>query len=118
MKDVHRKRLLTAADIIEDVPACQFNMRAWMRDDPKCGTIGCAAGWAAQSPKLPELEVSRNMNGTPYHGGDYGFLAIRRFFGLSGDESEDVFSAESYASRNPRRSTVARRMRQYAESKA
>ena len=51
------KRLLDLADFIEKLLPEQWNYSAFLYDEPGCGTVGCAIGWAASLPFAEEEGV-------------------------------------------------------------
>jgi len=117
MNQVHRNRLLKLATIVESVPACQFDMHLWMRDEENgesCGSVGCALGWAAASSQFRGLTLERN---TPVCEGRKGFSAAAIYFGLDYEDTDALFASTSYTANHPQRRIVAKRIRDLVASK-
>lgn len=50
MEKKHAKRLLKLADFLSELPKKNFDYCDVIRFDPKCGSVGCAIGWAVTLP--------------------------------------------------------------------
>jgi len=109
-------RLLKLADFLETVPRKKFNLGTW-GNDAKCSTAGCAAGWGCQIPSFRKSGLRLVTN--HYYGdvepycrstGSNGFDAVSDFFGLTGRQTEHVFSLLAYQT-EPTPKQVAGRIR-------
>jgi hypothetical protein len=78
-----------------------FDMRFWVGDQATydvlsgpeitCGTSSCAAGWAARDPWFKEHRFTILNGNVSYHNA-LGFTACARFFDISNETSEFLFS--------------------------
>ena len=62
----YRNRAVLAKHLREKVPAHRWDMSAWSGDGSTpndCGTVGCAAGHAAEIPELREQGYSLGIGG-------------------------------------------------------
>jgi hypothetical protein len=94
----------------------QFDMETWTS---KCGTVCCAAGWAATLPEFVEKGF-RLRDGSPYYDGFWQWNAISKFFDLLPGYSEHLFWGLSYPEENyePSPEDVASRIRDFVEAHA
>lgn len=66
---LQRENCAKLADLLETVPAKQFDMSLWASFDPdsqpeaghSCGTVGCAMGWAAVSGQFQDQGLSYGL---------------------------------------------------------
>lgn len=106
-------RLRVLRDFLQDVGPMGFSMTDFFRRDSDrinrfripdadqlpCGTAACMAGWACVVPAFREagLRIATSYANTrcsmPTYGGEQGFEALLRFFGLTRPESQYVFGA-------------------------
>lgn len=94
-------------------PDISFNMVSWLqRMSPfrktckigkkeACGTAACALGSAAIHPPFIRqglrMRVERGDNeGEPYYLGKSGYEAGEKFFGITDEEAQKIFSPEEY----------------------
>lgn len=92
-------RLIQLIALLETVPPEHFNIGAW-----KCGTAGCAIGWAAQDPGFIEqgLHLENVYEGVVepvYWIGDErldNFDAVEVFFELTQNQAFHLFASHAY----------------------
>ena len=101
--------------LVELPPEKKFDLQLWMR----CGTTGCAIGWAASDPwfnrrglKLESYVPMFQQRGKPTL---WEYNAIKAFFDLSGAETRTLFYAHAYARGS--RSDVIRRLNSFIKQK-
>lgn len=97
MNATQRKRLLKLADfIVDQVPAKKFEMGLYgwslALSVDECGTAGCAIGWA--TVLFRKLGVCRNVFGMPAYKNRHGYGVGVTLFGLSYEQSEQLFTGE------------------------
>lgn len=116
-------KLLRLATFLETINKDKFNIRVWMRKE-LCGTVGCAAGWAATMPEFVKegLNLEKPLGSSligavPRYNGVQGMAAMDAFFGLSSDESDHLFLPAKYRFSNASPKTVAKRIRRLVASK-
>jgi hypothetical protein len=118
-----RKRLLILANFLDTVPEEKFNLESW-RDcspfsnrsddallDTACGTTGCAVGWACVIPELKAEGLSWQDN--PQYMKYSSWLAVQRFFDISDEVSQVLFSDSKYSLHHRGPKNVANRIRNY-----
>lgn len=99
---MNRDRLQHLVTILEKVDPSRFDMQSWA-----CGTAACAIGHAACDPDfntqgLHLIGNTLNTRYFPVYGEHEAWSAVRRFFHLSLEDSELLFSQYAY----PRSVTV------------
>ncbi len=133
MKLFHAKRILKLAAFLRGMKKRQFNIGTWGRcDNEKCGTVACAAGWAAEMDEfinagfrmghmgpefMPVQQRDVNYNkGNPWIN-IHGYTACQAFFGMSGDEVY-VFHPNNYANdaREPSATHVAKKLEEIVKN--
>lgn len=101
---MHVDRLEKLATFLETVDPARFDYTQWFSDsyseestcanlnplEHKCGSLGCAMGWASTIPEFQALGL-RSAGDTVYFNGRYGFGAAEKFFGLEYDEANFLF---------------------------
>lgn len=105
-----KKRLLILAEHLEKIAKrCpknrRFNMGLWFVEEHdarghRCGTSGCAIGEAVLIPEFKALGLKISENQEPVYKGDFSWMAVERFFGLTSHEATCLFSYEGYISRH------------------
>lgn len=117
---MRRKRLQTLANYLVKADKRQkalkaagkrwrkFDMNKWGNakvlglTEAKCGTSGCAVGWATTIPEFKRagLHLASVVGSStlcePKFGRSGGFEAAERFFGLSYNEANYLFAPEYY----------------------
>lgn len=86
--------------LLRSIPAERFDLKHWERSFP-CGTVSCAIGHAYRDRWFMERgfrasEESFGSGPEPEYVGYQGWKAIGRFFDLSLDEQEWLFSVTAY----------------------
>lgn len=113
---VGQRRLLRLADRLDALRADAFNIRYWVHgesgprdhldleedDQPHCGTVCCAVGYAAMLPEFKAeglgLEWSADdRRFEPTFAGRMGWGAVIAFFGIPGDVAAELFTWHRYA---------------------
>lgn len=110
-----KEKLLILAEFLPSVSEDHFDMDVFysyknlglsdfksLPDLGSCGTVGCAAGWAATIPSFQEQGLTMSLNKnivfkTPE--GDFllhGFDAVKAFFGISEELALFLFTPEAY----------------------
>lgn len=84
---MNREALIQLRRVVQDAPDERFDMRYFERDT-ECGTVHCAAGWAAVDPWFQE-----NCP-IPSIGKAGRWCAISETFGLSIYQSSILFSVD------------------------
>lgn len=97
MKPFQKKRLLKLANFLSrQVPEKNFHMGVWgilgvlSLKPHKCGTSGCALGWATVLFKRQGYNMGSRG---PEYQGDLGLDSAVSFFGISGFSAHRLFSA-------------------------
>src|SRR5258708_29942944 len=101
---IGRQRLRILADFLEtQVPAERFHIGAWAKsiDFEKCGTVGCAIGWATTIPEFKAAGLSLTWNHhlrsiLPAYEMADDWNAVMAFFGLDLDGAAHFFGPSSY----------------------
>ena len=121
---MNKERLLMLADLLEgkgvfkgeEPPLKRFDMSNW-----KCGTAGCACGWAGSHPWFTrmgfKIDHYRDVIMYTPRGHTctyYGFQAAAKFFNIISTDAEWLFSPKYYESKSRR--TVAKRIRNYVKA--
>lgn len=101
MKHFHIKRMLKLCDFLDELPRTKFDFSI-VREERKCGTVGCAMGWTPTVfPRLVKADsyvagdrrkmdvVMRNGNSLA----DYIAVAVE-LFGISEIEASALFSPD------------------------
>jgi hypothetical protein len=91
---MHKERLLRLADLLDIVPADQFNLSHW-----KCGTTACAVGWACTIPEF-QAEGLHLTDNDPVFGDFASWPAVRMFFELDKQDANHLFFVWDYPNRN------------------
>lgn len=110
---VELERCVALADLLETVPAKDFNMRGWVtqlpmpqktmwfgliKTSPGCGFAGCAMGWAAVEEIFPGFSARTNgcliyeVDGLGFQNWD----AVRAVMGLNANMSHYLFAPDNY----------------------
>ena len=95
MKKLHAERLLQVVRVLEELPKeKKFSLSTWLR----CGTNGCAVGWAASDPWFTRrgLKMVYHDWYEPYYKDKYNNDAVCDFFGLDQEQTFDLFYKNSY----------------------
>lgn len=106
MNQTQASRLLTLAWFLKtEVPACQFNLNAFVRGDYRklgeCGTQACALGWC---PVVFPQDWGFDVFGLPYLGNSDPFSErVARYFGLSDTEMTYLFALNDMCNEVPNR---------------
>ncbi len=122
------KRLLKLADFVEKLPRKQFDLRV-LAEQHECGTVCCLMGWTGMVPSFRRLGFKTQFEDgctcairsglERYSRGSYKEAA--ELFGLSHDESLDLFSdsnrADLYPSTNPTPKQAAKVLRNFVKCK-
>jgi len=100
---MNKERLKILADFLKTVPEQGFDLATWVSlgDTPnRCGTTGCAMGWACQIPvfKADGLRIIEYVDGmyVPEFDLSYGFSASARFFEIALDQALYLFQPHNY----------------------
>lgn len=106
MSTTGKRRLLKLADFLETkVPPERFNLHTWAEGhgflEGKCGTFGCAIGWAASIPAFKRAGLRLYAAcGDDLHQIQFGeredYPAVEAFFHLNVRASRRLFSSASY----------------------
>lgn len=105
--------LKRAAEIIQEIPTEQLDLRYWTDGAPSvieetldCGTICCAAGWLSLHPEMQALglTLAKGDYGTiapmlAPHGAE-GFSALSILFDISYDEASALFGPPIFSETN------------------
>lgn len=108
-------RLGTLYSVLAGLPGDQVNLNLFFNSeefdtrssyklkkalDPKhrCGTIACAAGWAAVYPPFNALGLRPTTGGTLKFGRKENYSALAAFFGVSYFDASALFGPRSVAS--------------------
>lgn len=127
---VELERCVALADLLETVPAKDFNMRGWVtqlpmqpqtmlygliKTNPGCGFAGCAMGWAAVEGIFPDF-YARTSGCLIYEVDDQRFQnwdAVRAVMGLTPNMSHYLFAPNHYKTKATP-AMVADRVRRFA----
>ena len=90
---MQKDRLLYMAQKIEEIPENRFDFSIVAKETP-CGNVGCAMGHCSIIfPDHFRYERTVNQYMTIVHKDGYsGFSAVQRFFGLTEDECDFLFT--------------------------
>jgi hypothetical protein len=93
------KSLLSRTNHYKGLPKLNeknFNMGCW-KEETECGTVMCAAGYAAHDPWFNERGLIMKDDSYPFHkdSGKEGISALAEFFGISYEQSCELFSLSS-----------------------
>ena len=122
MQEIYRNRLLKLADFLDTVPPERFDYARWVGEswqgdpDLSCGTTACALGWASTIPEFRKLGLRLKKNNWDLFNPTYVGLdtetdedladkssylltleASKYIFGLSNQETNELFTPEGYA---------------------
>lgn len=118
LNKIAARRLTKLANFLEDeVKPKQFNLQWWSSE---CGTVFCAVGWAAHSPKFRGLSMHLSPTiscimcdrtfGTNWYG-------VVDYFHLHGNsDALFLFSPQSYPQHRSGIKSVINRIRKYVAS--
>jgi len=132
LNKIGAKRLNKLADLLEnEVSDKDFDMDVFYNEHNKaktgCGTVGCACGWAASSPKFRGL-VLKSYTDTFVHtlnkkvlvytiedtkSGNEDFEAAETYFKLNEAQVNWLFQPEYYSNNRKGRRTVISRIRKF-----
>lgn len=131
MDTTGKRRLLKLADFLEKAKIRgEFDMSTWAtaakKEQPTCGTIGCALGWATAIPSFfragLHLATSRRTNFLfePRFGRSRQVNAGARFFRISKIQAMDLFVPSDHTKLRGKRARkiVARRIRALVKAEA
>jgi hypothetical protein len=104
---MHKERLTRLADFLDGLGPDQFSIYSWVHNPGEgekpggCGTVACAAGWACTLPDFNAVGFDFPVFGykptyrTPskLYSGDE---ALCKFFGLTLEQSGDIFYPGAY----------------------
>ena len=113
MKKLHAERLLQVVRVLEELPKeKKFNLSTWL----KCGTVGCAVGWAASDPWFTRrgLKMVYHDWYEPYYKDKYNNDAVCYFFGLTIHDTHGLFYKNSYS--EPTKRNVIRRIKAFVKA--
>ena len=113
-RKLQKNRLLKLATYLRTIPAKLFDIDHWQRDEitengEVCKTVACACGYGCSIPsfKAAGLKLSPgkkrfywdkvSQNYMIRFGRYKSFNAIARFFGISYEEAENLFSYSGYS---------------------
>lgn len=108
-KKFHANRLLKLASHLESLPRKVFSIEVW-HQTKSCGTVACAAGHACMMPEFRRAGFRLTEDGWPIYRGEEHFHACSKFFGITVDESLELFSPNYYKN-SPTPKQVAKRIR-------
>lgn len=102
MKQLYKNRLKKLAEYLLTVPEKEFNMRYFKKEN--CQTVACACGHACNIPSFKRAGLHLELfyeytNESIYslmYKGDKDFDAAASFFGISIEESLELFDPDSY----------------------
>lgn len=134
MMHVDTAKLRKLADFLDTLPDDRFTLSNWgyskvvygprftlgsLRIGKKpigCGFVGCAMGWAAHEGLFEGLEF--DISGLVTYGGEGGFSAAMKLFGISQRTAVHLFAQSSYRYWYYKQITpamVTSRMRRFAD---
>lgn len=112
------ERLQQVVRVLEKLPRNKkFDLSVWM----KCGTVGCAIGWAASDPWFTRrgLHLIRaDTSGIfyqPVYKGEVESYAIVEFFGLSLCDAKQLFYPGRYEYERMSKRDVIARIKKFIE---
>lgn len=119
------KKLTKLADFLEhDVPSKQFNLQEWVSGSGgvnDCGTIACACGWAAISPKFRGLTTKEmqfgGINIICTGTGAEGIEAVVDYFHITEAQGDYLFLDYNYPNTGGGRMAVVKRIRKFVKDK-
>lgn len=81
--------------VMDAVDPESVGLNDYLRGDDACGTIACVAGWCCLDPKFHDegLTLREGNNFPGYQGFGPGFDSLKAFFGLSWQQTENLFGA-------------------------
>lgn len=110
------ERLLQVVRVLDELPPeKRLDMDQWY----KCGTVACALGWSAADPWFIKRDFKLGLYmgiKLPRYRNEIGGTAAALFFGISVESSRALFFPGGYKSRNPRRTTVAKKIRAFVKA--
>lgn len=130
LSDKAKRALLAVANHCLTIPDEAWDMYSWSREEPFCGTVGCAIGHglAAGLPELAEcglcLDTTTYSMPCPmakYKDADghectrNGFSGISKALDIDYDDAAALFDATFYVG-DPTQETVASRIKMYVEA--
>lgn len=97
----------------DNEPPTTFHM-----DDWRCGTAGCAVGWAATNEWFTSrgLTLRSGMIGCPIFDNEENWAAVAKFFKISIEDTIYLFSPYSYNETEVTPSAVAKRIKKYIQA--
>ena len=116
-----KKRLLTLADALDKLAVkprkrFTFSLAGWFRREKICGTTACAVGLASTLPEFKRLGLKIH-DYLPAFRDLRGWYAVQKFFGISYDAAEYLFSYTQYESNDTTKpKAVADRIRALVNS--
>ena len=115
------ERLEQVVRVLKELPPeKKFDLGGWM----KCGTTGCAIGWAASDPWFTRRGLKlihscgwlRSGEWCPQYRGQGGVeMSLRCFFGMGWDDINYLFFPGSYPAPNNSRRHVIARINKYVQ---
>lgn len=125
---VGNRRLLKLARFLRTIPRKRFDYSNWVGEnwkgsqDLKCGTTGCALGWAVTMPEFRRLGLRLLTGGTlkgfPIHGARIGSDAAKSIFALSGLEAELLFIPRTMEEFEASPKYVARKIEKFVKARS
>ncbi len=113
-----KERLKQVVRVLRELPPeKKFDMTLWL----KCGTVGCAIGWAGSDPwftkhsfKMVTTVITRQKtkNYEPEYKNHVGSGAVMKFFNLDRQSVRHLFMSGSY-NKNVRQGTVIKRIERF-----
>ena len=79
--------------VIKNTPDDLLHMDKWA-GTARCGTVRCAAGWAAVDPWFNEHGFTAHPGGSPTYAGKWPFDSLRAFFRLTGAATDHLFAID------------------------
>ena len=109
MQAKYIERLEQVVRVLGELPReKKFNLARWMT----CGTTACACGWAGSDPWFRRRgfrTVKTSDSYSIFYNEQYGFGAVKEFFGLESDKMFYLF-VRSYYGRDGSKRAVIRRL--------
>ncbi len=106
---MHNDRLQHLITILENLTPDQLDMSMWTNE---CGTVCCAAGWAAQDMWFNSLGLRLDDEDVPViEGVENPWASLRIFFDIDRDDANHIFDPAEYF-RNPTPAVVIARIRE------
>lgn len=108
---IRNERLAQGVRVLEELPPeKKVHMNNWR----ECRMVACAGGWMAVDPWFNRQGFCASKGGSPVYLGDFGFDALRAFFGIDSQVSSHLFAAEEYSKiQRTRRVSVIARFKRY-----